>query len=304
MTKTAFILLCSVPWLLFALPPAVAATEAEPAPPVAIVCYLHGQVTLQTADPDAAPLPVDLFDWLPAGATLRTGDDSRAVIAMAGNGARYELGPDAKIILHAEQPDMSGPVRELPSVTFSPRLPSLTDSRHWGKQAGAIRLRGAADDGRLYPGNGATLLADQPVLLFPLRPGAEKYRVEIEDEWGNNIFSVETRETRLDLSPGILKPGAFYYWRVRTVSRTMASTWEEAIFATLGEEDVRRHHELRQQAADSGDPALLLLLAWLDMELGLRREACLWLAEARRLAPDNPAIGAALEQGECPERRP
>ncbi|MBN2431207.1 MAG: tetratricopeptide repeat protein [Acidobacteria bacterium] len=299
MKKTVFIVFCSLAWLSFQSSSTMAAEETDPAVPVAIVCYVQGAVTVQPADPNAAAVPLNLFDWLSAGATVSTGDDGRVIIAMAGDGSRYELGPGARIVLNPEQPEMLGPVRELPPVHYSPRLPSLTDPRRWGQQAGAIRLRGAAEAGQLYPSNGATLLADQPVLLFPLLPGAEKYRVEIEDEWGNNIFSVETRETRLDLSTGILKPGSFYYWRVRTVSQTRTSTWEEAIFATLSDEDVCRHNELRQQATGSDDPVLWLLLAWLDMELGLRREACHWLKEALRLDPGNPSIHDAMRRGQC-----
>jgi hypothetical protein len=267
---------------------------------VAIVCYLQGEATVQDGAGDE-PEPLVLFDWLPAGTVVQTGALGRVILALAANGSRFELGPATRAVVSAESIDATGQIRELPPVPFSPELPGLASPRHWGKQAGAIRLRGTAEPVGLYPSHGATLLADQPVLLFPVVPETEKYRVEIEDEWGNNIFSVETRETRLDLSPGILKSGAFYYWRVRTISRTRPSTYQEAIFATLGDDDVRRHNELRQQAAGSEDPGLLLLLAWLDMELGLRREACQWLNQARHLDPANTAIRDAIKQANCAE---
>ncbi len=66
------------------------------------------------------------------------------------------------------------------------------------------------------------MFADRAALTFKPIEGVERYRVEIEDEWGNNIFSVETGSPNVVTSSGVLKPGANYYWQALAIREKLA----------------------------------------------------------------------------------
>jgi hypothetical protein len=211
----------------------------------AIVCFLEGKA--RVLDTGAKlDRELQLFDWLKPGAVIETADDARMVVAFA-QGDRYELRGKTKATLTANGfASASGTLAKLASVPAMPRVMALAAESKPGGQLSAIRLRGSKPQpADLYPAEGAAVLADEAALSFGLVEGVEKYRVELEDAWGNKLLSVETTSAGVVISPGILKPGAGYYWSVRTLEKIRLSKVADAEFVTLSED----------QAAPSPGPA-------------------------------------------------
>ena len=265
----------------------------------AIVCFLEGKA--RVADPGAKlDRELQLFDWLKAGAVIETADEARMVVAFA-KGDRYELKGKIRATLTANGfSSVSGTPAKLVSVPVMPQVIALAAESKPGNELSAIRLRGSKPQlSDLYPGEGAGVLADQAALSFAPVEGVEKYRVELEDAWGNKLLSVETTSAGVVVSPGILKPGAGYYWSVRTLDKIRLSKVADAEFITLSEEQAKLRNAFKAQVLDSKDAAQLLLLAQLESVLNLRKEACATLREAQALFPQNIEIKKALERMIC-----
>jgi hypothetical protein len=274
-----------------------AAYEAEEK--VAIVCFLEGKAwILESGDKERSE--IGLFDWIKIGAVVETNSKAKMVLAFS-TGERYELGEKAKVTVGQKGfTSQTGSVKKLSSVPIMPQITSISQESRPGTRLGGIRLRGPKKFvSGLYPSKGAAVFADEAVLTFEPIEGAERYRIEIEDEWGNNIFSVETSSHKVVASPGVLKPGANYYWQVRTLEKDKPSTVSDAVFSTVSEENARTRKEFKVQAYQSKDGANLLLLAQMDLALGLRKEACETLKSALALFPENSEIKKAISQTEC-----
>jgi hypothetical protein len=70
-------------------------------------------------------------------------------------------------------------------------------------------------------------------------------------------------------------------------------------FVTVDEEHARLLKSFRALVGTSKDVANTLLLARMELSLGLRREACKTLGEALALFPENAEIKNALVRGGC-----
>ncbi|MEJ2106348.1 MAG: hypothetical protein P8X48_03320 [Acidiferrobacteraceae bacterium] len=69
----------------------------------------------------------------------------------------------------------------------------------------------------LTPRNGVENIPVPSVLKWNPVPGAKYYKVYIKDEWEGDRLIYKSKlltKPRLDLPPGILKPGGLYSWRV------------------------------------------------------------------------------------------
>jgi hypothetical protein len=266
---------------------------------VAIVCFLEGNAGILESN-GKKQRKIDLFDWIEIGAILETDSETRLVLAFA-NGGRYEIGEKTKVTVGREElTSKTGSIKKLDPVLVMPQIVSISKDSRPGSRLGGIRLRGSKRIiSGLYPNEGAKLLADKAVITFDSIEGVERYRIEIEDEWGNNIFSVVTISPRVEISPGIIKPGANYYWQVRTLEKNRPSTVAYAAFATVSEENDRIRNYFKAQVEKSKDVANLLLLAQMDLTLGLRKEACETLKAALALLPDNLEIKKALSRIDC-----
>ena len=265
----------------------------------AIVCFLEGKTTI--LEPGAKEIrDILLFDWLKPGAVIVADEAARVVVAFA-NGERYELRGKAKATVNPKGfSSVSGTITKIASAPVMPQIAALAGEAKPGSRLSGIRLRGAKREiTDLYPGEGSAALADEAVLSFTPAAGAMKYRVEIEDEWGNNVFSVETNSPEVVISPGVLKPGANYYWTVRTVETNRPSTVSDAVFVTLAADQAKLRNSARDQALRAKDAAQLLLLSQLEIALGLRRESCATLKEALALSPQNDGIKKALARPNC-----
>lgn len=264
----------------------------------AIVCFLQGSASAQEPG-QTGRKDLELFDWLSSGTVIETGPGARLVIAFS-NGSRYELGEKAAVVLgKSALKSQSGPVKPLESVPVMPQILSLAADVQPGNRLGGIRLRSSKPTiANLYPDEGDALLPDQAVLSFEPLPDVRKYRVEIEDEQGRDLLSVETSVPRVTVAPEILKPGVHYYWQVRALEKD-ASTVSYAAFVTPTEEEARLYKSFRTQVGASKDTANLLLLARYEMSIGLRRESCETLKEALALSPENEKIKEMAAHAAC-----
>lgn len=266
---------------------------------VAIVCYLEGKAWLSEQSGKERS-EIGLFDWIKISTVVETGQKTKMVLAFS-TGERYELGEKTKAFVGQNGfTSYTGSVEKLTSVPVMPQIASISEESRPGGRLGGIRLRSwdRLFSG-LYPNMGDTVLADELVITFDPIEGVEKYRIEIEDEGGDKIFSVETATHEVIISPGVLKPGANYYWQVRTLGKDKPFTISEAVFATLGEKDAHTRNAFKAQAYQSKDGVNLLLLAQMELSLGLRKEACGTLKDALSQFPDNAEIKNAISQAGC-----
>lgn len=269
---------------------------------VAIVCFLQGKATVRTPG-QGERKDLGLFDWINSGASVETGAGARLVIAFS-NGSRYEIGEDARVVVEKDGCiSQNGSVKKLAAVPVMPKMVSLTADIKLGSRLGGIRLRSSKRTiSNLYPNEGDAVLADQAVLSFDPLTGIEKYRVEIEDEQGRDLLSVETSIPRVVVSPGIITPGTRYYWQVRALEKNEPATVSYAAFATATDEEAEWRNSFKAQVGPSRDVANLLLLARIEMAIGLRRESCETLSEALALFPDNEKIREAMARIDCEKK--
>jgi hypothetical protein len=146
----------------------------------------------------------------------------------------------------------------------------------------------------LYPNAASTSIPDNTSLRFAPVEGASHYRVELEDDTGKTILDVQTDLAAVAVPRGILRPGASYYWKVRTLERVGPSVHGESEFATLSQEDLQRRAALQAALQQQGDASSLATLADVDRRLGLWAEAREGFLAARAKAPNDAAIAKAL----------
>jgi hypothetical protein len=257
----------------------------------AIVTAVSGESTVKAPSGQAAPLR--LFTRIEPGSTIGAGKGSRVTIAFT-NGTRFELGEGARATITADGVrDVSGSVKPLPAVPPLPRLAAL-DTQRDGARAGAIRIRGQNITG-MIPRPGASTIADRTTLGFNPVEAAATYKVEIEDDRGVSVFEVETDKSSVAVSPGVLKPGRSYYWRVKAIAAIGPSVRGESDFTTLEADEVARRDALRSLLIERGDAASLALASEIDRGLGLIPEALETVKLARQKSAGDPALAAALD---------
>jgi CHAT domain-containing protein/tetratricopeptide (TPR) repeat protein len=282
---------------LLALP--IAAAE-----PVAIIYSLAGEASLTVP----AQRSLRLFDRLLAGTVVEVNPGSRLALAFV-NGIRYELGERSRVTIgQKDLASRTGPVRPLPPAPRLPRLSPIAAEDRPGPKAGAVRIRAETIQG-LYPDSGAASLASATRLRFDPLPPAPKYRVQIVDQKGETLFSVDTRDNEVSVPPGVLKPGETYRWTVETLDRPGAVARGEATWVTLDDSRARAREELRLWVQRSGDKDDNLLLIAVDQALGLAVESRQAVEDARcplstsglvveTVTPESAAFHAGLMPGD------
>lgn len=262
----------------------------------ALVVSATGQLIVAGASGrDSRPLRV--FDWIPAGAIVRSGAQSGAVLALA-SGRRYDVGSDTSVRVDPESLEvLAGRCREQGRVAPLPRLAALSAAARPGTRAGALRIRGRRIRD-LYPAGEAAVPAEAAALRFSPLPGIARYTVEIDDEAGESVFRGETVDPVIAVPPGTLKPGARYQWLVRGAS-AQGPARGEAEFATLEANAAAARARLRTSLEGAEDAASLALLAEVDRGLGLLREARDTFARALEASPGDQALREAVERVEA-----
>lgn len=284
-----------VPGILIAViaaAPAVATEEEAPGQgdPVAIVCLIRGSVTVEA--PGKSRRELELLDLLVPGAVIRTSSGGLMVVAFA-DGSRFEIAENARAVIEAETiAAEQEKVRELPKVPALAQLSPIVGDQRIGQRAATGRIR---DDGTdeggglvLDPPSGARILADEATLAFKPLEGYHGYRLTVQEEnRGETVFDVEISAASVTIPPGILRPGATYYWVVRTLDSERPPVRTGAVLSTLAPREDRARRALVEQIRTADDASLLVLLASIDRDLGLNREACrdLALAVAKLVEP-------------------
>ena len=292
------ILICMVVMAAF-LPGRIRAQEGQTAEMAAIISSLSGEASVVMPS-DSKRTALRVFDWLPAGSVVEVGASSHMIIAFS-NGRRFgmEAGSAAALTGEALKARI-GAVSELEPFPPMPRLAAIDRAVRAGARSGAIRIRGdrALQIADLYPRKDASALPDETTLLFsPVREAA-RYKVELEDEVGRTIFSAETESTSLAVPTGILKPGARYFWRVKTVEIVGPAARGESEFATLASEEIDKRASFKAGLREKGDAEALALLAEIDRRLGLLRESRNEFREALSKSPSDQTLRRILGEAE------
>jgi hypothetical protein len=221
-------------------------------------------------------------------------------------GRRVRVLPNAKAELTAEDVvKLAGKVEPMPAVGTVPALGAIAPGQAPGPRSGAIRVRSGslwgAEVENLYPRDGAAAAAEATVLTFRNLVNAETCRVDVEDEMGETVFSVETRVPEVVVPAGVLVADKEYYWRVRTAGRRSLAGRGEALFVTLKAEDAVALQTFRASAEKDASPSALLLLADVYRTLGLFREACAALDRVAATEIGNPQVAKARTAFSCDE---
>jgi hypothetical protein len=109
---------------------------------------------------------------------------------------------------------------------------------------------------------------------------------------------VVTQSPAVTISPGVLKPGSKYYWRVRTLDRSGQVARGSAEFLTLAADIAAARATLERSLGAVGDISSLALLAEIDRSLGLLVEAREKFRAAVADAPEDAALRHALDRVE------
>lgn len=262
---------------------------------VAVVCFLEGKAwSLEPGKKERSE--VSLFDWIKIGTVIQTETKTRIVLAFS-TGDRYELKGRTKITVGQKGiASSTGSVKKLTSVPVMPKIAAISKESKPGSRLGGIRLRGSKRPiYGLYPSEGATVIAEEAILTFNPVDGVKKYRVEIKDESGKIIFTIDTGYPKVATYPPVLKPGANYIWKVQSLDKE-PPIFSEAAFSTVNEENAQAWTAFKERAYQSKDGVDLLLLAQMEIALGLKKEASETLKTALELFPDNEEIKKAIFQ--------
>lgn len=276
-------------WMLtstaFALDP-----RASNSRPVAIVASLTKQATVLLPH-GRQPRKLELFEWIPNGSILEMGSGSSMTLAFQ-SGVRYEIGEKTRAtVTDAGLTSVVGRVQRLASVPPLPDVPGIAKPPI---RVGAIRIRGESIKG-LYPSEGSATLSSGTTLRFAPMLGAGRYKVEIEDESGNSVFAAETQSPSVSVSPGVLKSGTRYYWKVRTLDKPGEVARGESEFVTLSPESEKARAALKEALDKAGDAASLALLAAIDRDLRLLAESRDEFRSALARSPEDTALRKAYE---------
>jgi hypothetical protein len=259
---------------------------------VAIVCLLSGKAAVKVENERRT---LELFQRLRPGSVIEAGTGARIVLAFF-TGDRYEFGEKSSATVGPKALERtSGPIRALPPVPGIIEIAPIAREERAGTRLAATRIRAAGPSiGGLYPSEGAAVASETAFVQFEPAEGYDTYRIDIEDESGNAVFSVETSSSTVRIPADALRPAKRYYWTVRTLDAARPTRRADALFSVLSNEDARRRAVFKAQVEGSGDQSLLALLAEVDRGLGLRREACQELQQAlgepvdSTVAPDAP----------------
>jgi hypothetical protein len=256
----------------------------------ALIASLSGNVTAQV--PHGKQAPVSRLDWLPAGTVLQSNAKS-SVTVLLSNGRRFELGPAASATIGPTGlSNITGSARELDPLPPIPKpapLAMATDT------VAVTRFRGGGKIAELCPRQGMAALAGSAKLSFQKVDGAVAYQIVLEDENGDQI--VEQQSVSTEIAVPLLKPASHYSWRVRALGAAGVIAEDQAGFLTLSDEQTQTRQAFASGVRKAMEPAAALaLLAEVDFESGLVREAIDGLQAALRLAPQDAAIKRDLDR--------
>lgn len=255
-----------------------------------IVASLSGRVTRATHQ--GKPAPVSALDLIPAGTVLQTAAKS-SVTVLLPDGRRLELGPAARATIDATGPShIVGPVHELEPLPpiYKPQPLAIAS-----ETVAVTRFRGATSIAELCPRQGMVALAGSVKLSFRKVTGADRYEVVLENDDGEQLLDERTAST--EIIPPALQAGSHYSWSVRAFGAAGVITEDQASFVTLSEEQAKARQSFAEGLRRNVEPSLALaLLALVDLETGLVREAIDGFQAALQLKTNDAAIRRNLDR--------
>jgi hypothetical protein len=275
--------------------PAVANADQH----VAIVCFLSGTGFVRVAGKRTG---LELFQRLRPGSAVEVARDSTMVLALF-TGDRFEFGAQsAATVARTGLDRRKGPIRELPPVPAMIEIAPLASEGNPGARMAGTRIRGTGRQsiGNLYPAGGDAVRLESAAVRFDPVPGYERYRVVVENDRGNVVFSTETAATAVPIPAAALAAASTYYWSVRTLDTSRPVVQADALFRTLSDDDATRRAAFKKHVDAAGDVVSHALLAEFDRWLGLRQEACEGLRRAFDADPAANRMNDALAHFGCP----
>jgi hypothetical protein len=242
---------------------------------VALAIAVSGDVVARTSPSDDAVntsrdvVKLRLFDRMVAGDTIETRPGASLVLVFkSGRRERIPANTTVRITDDGAQA-VSGVVEPLTHVAVLPVLTPLPPGTA-GTGMTAVRIRSGEVRTR-YP-RGTATLADRTVLEFDVDRTYRGQLIEIEDEGAAIVLREAVDGARLEVPAGVLRTGTRYRWRVTARSAGGVTARGDGSFTTL-DADTGGARASFVQSIDRDDPTSLLLLAEVDMMLGLWREA-------------------------------
>ncbi len=277
------------PWLfvgvlLFSFSWSVSAAERKD--PLGLICFISGEIRLrENGGKERSPA---LYDPLREGDEIRTRAEALVKIVLF-NGEFWEMGGSSRATLRqGKVQSLQGEVRCLPPVAILPEIAVFDRENHPGRRMAALRIRGSEP----LP------VADNRVELpLPAPDKDQKYYMAVADSSGKVIFSGAVESTLCTLPERTLLPGQDYFfqvWSEREQIRPPLIRWRP--LRALSEEDARARKVLYGRYQETGEVALLLLLAEWDRILGLSYSAEQEFKEALGQHPNNPALHKTRER--------
>jgi hypothetical protein len=267
--------------------PGPARPQAAAASSVAMIARAAGDITVESR---AGARKAVRFERLAGGEVIRTARGAEAVLVFR-TGARVRLGEASRARIAGDRAiRIDGTLETLPPV---PPVPVVAPVAGAGTTITAVRIR-AGGLTLVSPPDDAVTLAPSTVLEFtPV--ATEAYDVEIEGPDAAVVHRVRTRETRLVVPAGPLRPGTAYRWRVTARLATGFSLSGEGRFRTLASEAADARETLRR-GLPAGDADALALLAEVDLTLGLMEEALAGFRAARTAGAVDPIVGERIAE--------
>lgn len=287
MTRAAFTLIALLGTVDLYAQPRSARPSAAAASAAAMIARAKGDITVES--PSGAREAVR-FERLAEGDVIRTGRGAEAMLVFR-TGARVRLGEASRARVDGDRAiRIDGTLEILSSV---PPVPLVAPVAGAGTTITAVRIR-AGGLTLVSPVEDATTLAGSTVL--EVAPAAtDAYEVEIEGPDAAVVHRVRTREPRVVVPDGPLRPGRAYRWRVTARLATGFSLSGEGRFHTLATDAADAREKLRQSLpADDADA--LALLAEVDRTLGLLEEALAGFRAARAAGAADPIVAARITE--------
>jgi hypothetical protein len=271
-----------------------------------LVCLIEGRVGVVVPD-RRGPEPATVLDQLPVGAEIRVDRYSRAIIVLF-DGRRYELTSGTVAVVAADGPSVvRGEARLLGTLPVIAGMVSIDPTANFGIDTAAGRVRSGeeelADIMDLDPPTGGVVEADSTQLRFNPIDGDSRHRIVIDGPDGRACFVRSADTAEVLVPPGTLTSGTEYHWSVFAVHGEQVRHRVGAVFRTLDLESAQRRNRVADEVATVNTADSFLLLAAVDMSLGLRRESCDDLRRALDLGAAADAIRHFVSAIGCPEAR-
>jgi len=284
--------------LVFCIGVMMISFPCQAAPDIALVNSLRGQAFV---DLGGSENTLELFDTLVPGMHVKTGPETDVVLTFY-SGERYRIKANSVVTVQTDGlKTVRGTVETLEPVSVMPQIVPLARSEKPGKRQASIRVRElSVKKASFYPPHPkGVILADKAELSYPEPDKGRMYVIEVRDDQGVVIHSVQTREHSIVLPADLLAPGKSYFWRVTTKEEPVQTLVDFATFTTLSQDKVALRQTLHKQAEASGDSSLRLLAVRFDYDLGLYREACSVLNDLIKKRQATEAELTAWHKCEC-----